>query len=550
MNYANPQPLNRYIMTKITAFDFLRDPRKNKGTGFTQEERDQYGLNGLLPDAIETIEIQAERTDDQVNRLEKPINQYIYLLQLLDNNERLFFKMLMSDPAKYMPLVYTPTVGEACQTFGHIFRRPRGMYISIKDKGRIKSILQNWSENDVRFSVVTDGERILGLGDLGVCGMGIPIGKLCLYTACAGVPPEYTLPVTLDAGTDNEDFLDDPFYPGLKQKRVRGEEYDSFIAAFVTAITEVFPKICIQWEDFAGVDAMRILKNYRDKICTYNDDIQGTAAVATGGLLAASRFSKKPLTAQRFLFLGAGAAAIGIAELLVMQLMQEGRTQEDAEKQFFMFDIDGLLVNSRTDLADYQKKYAHDLEPCKDFADAVLQIKPTAIIGVSTIGGAFNQQVIEAMSAINDRPIIFPYSNPTNHSECTAEQAYTWSKGKVIFASGSPFDPVAYNGKRFIPGQGNNVYIFPAMGLAVFASEAKRLTEEMFITAAGALAEQVTPEDFENGLIYPAIDKILEVSLHIAVQVTAKIFELGLAGIERPADIRSFIKSKMYRPEY
>lgn len=537
-------------MTNTTAFDLLRDPRKNKGTGFTRGERDRYGLNGLLPDAVETIEIQALRAHEQVGRLEKPINQYVYLLQLLDNNEKLFFKLLMNDPAKYMPLVYTPTVGEACQTFGHIFRRPRGIYISIKDKDHIKSILQNWSEKDVRFTVVTDGERILGLGDLGVCGMGIPIGKLCLYTACAGVPPEYTLPITLDTGTNNEEFLNDPFYPGLRQKRIRGKEYDDFIEAFVTAITEVFPQICIQWEDFAGKDAIRILNTYRDKVCTYNDDIQGTAAVATGGLLAASKFSKKPLSEQRFLFLGAGAAAVGIADLLVMHLMQEGKTEEEACKQFYMFDINGLLVNSRTDLADYQKKYAHDKEPYKVFADAVSQIKPTAIIGVSTIGGAFNQQVVESMSAINERPIIFPFSNPTSHSECTAEQAYTWSKGKAIFASGSPFGPVEYDGKKFIPGQGNNVYIFPAMGLAVFATEAKRLTDEMFITASVTLAEQVTDGDFESGLIYPPIDKILDVSLNIAVQVATKIFELGLAGIDKPADVASFVKSKMYKPVY
>jgi len=537
-------------MKNITAFDLLRDPRKNKGTGFTKAERDQYGLNGLLPDAVEIIEIQAQRAHEQVDKLEKPINQYVYLLQLLDNNERLFFKLLMSDPAKYLPLVYTPTVGAACQTFGHIFRRPRGIYISLSDKDRMKDILQNWSEKDVRFSVVTDGERILGLGDLGVCGMGIPIGKLCLYTACAGVPPQYTLPITLDAGTNNEDFLNDPFYPGLKQKRVRGEEYDSFIAAFVNAINEVFPNICIQWEDFAGVDAIRILNTYRDKVCTYNDDIQGTAAVATGGLLAASRFSKTPITAQRYLFLGAGAAAVGIADLLVMQLMQAGKTQEEARAQFFMFDVHGLLINSRTDLADYQREYAHDLKPISDFAEAILQVRPTAIIGVSTIGGAFTRQVIEAMAAINDRPIIFPYSNPTSHSECTAEQAYTWTKGKAIFASGSPFDAVEYNGKKYIPGQGNNVYIFPAMGLAIFASQAKRITEEMFLTASAALAEQVTLDDFENGLIYPPIDKILEVSLHIAVQVATRIFDLGFAGIERPADIGSFVKSKMYRPEY
>jgi malate dehydrogenase (oxaloacetate-decarboxylating)(NADP+) len=380
--------------------------------------------------------------------------------------------------------------------------------------------------------------------------MGIPIGKLILYTSCAGVPPEHTLPIILDAGTNNEDFLDDPLYPGLKQKRIKGKEFDDFIDAFVVAINEVFPKICIQWEDFAGVDAIRILNKYQDKICTFNDDMQGTAAIATAGFIAISRLLKKPFKEQRFLFLGAGAAAFGIADMLVHKFQKDGLSKEEALNQIWMFDVNGLLVNSRTDLADYQKAFAHEGELSTDFAESILKIKPTAIIGVSTIGGAFNQQVVENMSSVNERPIIFPYSNPTSHSECSAENAYTWSKGKAIFASGSPFAPVTYEGKTFTPGQGNNVYIFPAMGLAVFATEATRVTDEMFITAAEAVAEQISEEDFDNGLIYPRIDSILEVSLNVAIKVTEKIFDSGLARVEKPDDIKAFIKSKMYEPAY
>jgi malate dehydrogenase (oxaloacetate-decarboxylating)(NADP+) len=402
----------------------------------------------------------------------------------------------------------------------------------------------------VRFTVVTDGGRILGLGDLGICGLGIPIGKLALYTGCAGVPPEYTLPIVLDTGTNNEKYLDDPLYPGLKHKRITGREYDDFIEAFVVAVNEVFPKICIQWEDFKGVDAIRILNNFRDKVCTYNDDIQGTAAIATAGFISTSRLMNRPFIEQKFLFLGAGAAAFGIADLLVQKFQKDGLSREEALEHIWMFDVNGLIVNSRNDIADHQKQFAHEYETINDFAEAVLRVKPTAIIGVSTAGGAFSRQVIENMSLVNERPIIFPYSNPTSHSECTAEQAYTWSKGKAVFASGSPFAPVVYEGKTFTPGQGNNVFIFPAMGLAIFATEAKRVTDEMFITAAEAVAEQVTDEDFENGLIYPRVNDILKVSLNVAVSVAEEIFNSGLAGVEKPGDIKSFVKSKMYIPEY
>jgi malate dehydrogenase (oxaloacetate-decarboxylating)(NADP+) len=538
------------MMEKKRGYSLLRDPRKNKGTAFTIEERKKYGLEGLLPPQVETLEIQMLRVNEQLNQIDLPIHKYSYLTNLLETNETLFFNLIMNDPAKFLPLVYTPTVGEACEKFGHISRRVKGLFIPINQKDRIKEILRNWPVRDVRFTVVTDGGRILGLGDLGICGLGIPIGKLALYTGCAGVPPECTLPIVLDAGTNNAAYLNDPLYPGLKHKRVEGKEYDDFIEAFVVAINEVFPKLCIQWEDFQGVNAIRILNKFRDKVCTYNDDIQGTAAIATAGFISISRLMKRPFIEQKFLFLGAGAAAFGIADLLVQKFQKDGLSRDESLEHIWMFDVNGLLVNSRNDLADHQKQFAHECRPINELAETVLEIKPTAIIGVSTVGGAFNQQVIENMSLVNERPVIFPYSNPTSHSECTAEQAYKWSQGRAIFASGSPFAPVVYDGKTYTPGQGNNVFIFPAMGLAIFATEAKRVTDEMFITAAEAVAGQVTPEDFENGLIYPRVNDILKVSINVAVKIAEKIFDSGWAGIDRPRNIRALIKSKMYIPEY
>lgn len=537
-------------MKELKGYSLIYNPRRNKGTAFSKAERKKYGLDGILPDEVESMETQILRVQGQVDNLNKPINKYIYLTGLLDTNETLFFKTIISDPAKFMPLVYTPTVGEACQRLGHIARRPRGLFISIKNKNKIESILKNWPVKDVRFAVVTDGQRILGLGDLGICGMGIPIGKLALYTACAGVPPEHTLPIILDAGTDNENFLNDPLYPGLKQKRITGKQYDDFIEAFVKAITKVYPKICIQWEDFAGVNAIRILEKYRERICTFNDDVQGTAAIAVAGFIAISRLLKKSFKDQKFLFLGAGAAAFGIADMLVKKFQKDGLSRDEALNNIWMFDVNGLLVKSRTDLADHQKHFAHDAEPSNNFAESILKIKPTAIIGVSTVCGVFTQKVIENMSSINERPIIFPYSNPTSHSECTAEQAYQWSKGKAIFASGSPFAPVTYNGKTYTPGQGNNVFIFPALGMAIFATEAKRVTDEMLLVASEAVADQIKNEDFEKGLIYPPIKNIREVSKNVAIKVAEEIFRSGLARVKKPKNLEKFIKSKMYEPLY
>ena len=456
----------------------------------------------------------------------------------------------MSDPATYMPLVYTPTVGEACQKFGHIFRGPRGMYLPISERGRLKEMLSNWPEKDVRFIVATDGERILGLGDQGAGGMGIPIGKLALYTACAGVPPQCCLPVVLDVGTNNQTLLDDPLYLGLRQHRERGEDYLAFVDEFVAAVQQLYPKCCIQWEDFANINAVPILARYRDKTCTFNDDIQGTAGIALAGILAASRLTGQNLAEQRFLFLGAGSAATGIAELISLAMAREGMDLAEARRHNALFDINGLLVSSRTDLAEFQKPFAQDRAPVSTFVEAVEAVRPTGIIGVSAVPKLFNREVIEAMARINQRPIIFPYSNPTSRSECTAEEAYRWSDGRAVFASGSPFPPVEIGGRRFVPGQGNNVYIFPAMGMAVFATEATRVTDEMFLVAAQAVAEQVTEENLSIGLIYPPQSRILEASLHVAKRVAACIFDQGLAGVKRPDDVGALIRSLVYRPAY
>jgi malate dehydrogenase (oxaloacetate-decarboxylating)(NADP+) len=507
-------------------------------------------LDPRVGDAAGLGATQVQRVLHQINRKPTDLGKYIYLTALLDNDETLFFRVLMSDPARFMPLVYTPTVGDACQQYGHILRRPRGLYLSITRRSRIREILRNWPERDVRIIVVTDGERILGLGDLGANGMGIPIGKLALYTACAGVPPQVTLPVLLDVGTNNESLLNDPLYLGVRQPRVRGEDYDAMIEEFVEAVQDVFPKCCIQFEDFANIHSVPILAHYRDRVCCFNDDIQGTAAVAVAGIFGALRTLKNRMVDQTFLILGAGSAGTGIADLLTKTMMQEGVPEAVARARCWLFDSKGVVVSSRTELPDFKKPYAHDHAPVPDFLGAIEAIRPTAIIGVSAIAKAFNQQVIQAMARINERPIIFPYSNPTSRSECTAEEAYTWSQGRAIFASGSPFAPVHYDGKTLVPGQGNNVYIFPALGMAVYATEAKRVTDEMFINAAKAVAEQVTEANLETGLIYPPQSEILATSLHVATRVAETIFDAGVAGIERPADLKGFIERMAYRPEY
>ena len=534
----------------VTGYNILHDPRLNKGTAFSEAERRTCGLEGLLPPGVSTLTLQVARVHTELANLDKDLQKYLLLSDLQARNETLFYAVLMSDPAAFMPVVYTPTVGEACQKFNRIFHAARGMYLPISARDRLPEILSNWPQKDVRFIVVTDGERILGLGDLGIGGMGIPIGKLALYTACAGVPPQFSLPVVLDVGTNNQELLDDPLYMGLRQNRVRGEEYQSFVDAFVEEVQRLYPKCCIQWEDFANFNAVPILERYRDKICTYNDDIQGTAAVAVAGVLAALRITGQKITDQRFLFLGGGSAATGIAELISQAMALEGMDLTQARGRNGLFDSQGLIVTSRSDLLEFKKPFAQDRAPVSTFVDAIKMLKPTGIIGVSTIPKLFNRQVIETMAEINDRPIIFPYSNPTSRSECTAEEAYNWSDGRAIFASGSPFPPVEIAGRTFVPGQGNNVYIFPAMGMAVFATEATRVTQEMFIVAAKAVAEQVSEESLATGLIYPPQSRILEASLHVARRIAEYIFDKQLARVPRPDDVQAHIRACAYRPVY
>ena len=538
------------MTTTKQGIELLRDPSLNKSTAFTEAEKQALGIVGLVPDVTETEDVQLNRVMMQLGHKTTDLDRYIYLVNLLDHNETLFYRTVMSDPARFLPIIYDPTIGEVCLKFGHIYRQTRGMYLSITRRGKVKEILQNWPQQDVRFICVTDGGRILGLGDLGANGAGIPIGKLQLYTACAGVPPQYLLPMYLDAGTNNEQYLRDPLYLGMRKTRVSTEELYAFVDEFVEAVQEVFPKCCIHFEDWTGVDAVHLLQRYRDKYCVYNDDVQGTAGITLAGMINAAKLKNTKLKDEKYLFLGAGSAGIGLANLLCSALGEQGMTLKEAQSRVYMFDINGLLESTRTDLVDFQKPYAHKHAPTRDFVAAIESIKPTAIIGVSTVGGAFTQNVIEAMSRINERPVVLALSNPTEHAECTPEQAYTWSKGKAIYAAGVPFPPVHYNGQTFLPGQANNFYIFPAVGMAIFATQASRVTDEMFIEAAGAVADQVPSEMLKDGLLYPLQSDILETEIQTAARVAKLVFDSGLARVERPTDMVAFIRRHVYKPDY
>jgi malate dehydrogenase (oxaloacetate-decarboxylating)(NADP+) len=530
--------------------DLLQDPVLNKSTAFTEAERQAFGIVGLVPDVTETEDLQLQRVMLQLGHKTTDLERYVYLMNLLDHNETLFYRTLMSDPARFLPIVYDPTIGEACLKFGHIFRGPRGMYLSIRRRGKVKEVLQNWPQKDVRFICVTDGGRILGLGDLGANGMGIPIGKLQLYTATAGVPPQFLLPMYLDAGTNNEQLLQDPLYLGLRQPRPSTADLFSFVDEFMEAVQEVFPKCCVHFEDWTGADAVHLLERYRDKYRVYNDDVQGTAGITLAGMINATRVKGTQLKDEKYLFLGAGSAGIGLANLLCSALVEQGMTLADARSRIHMFDVNGLLEASRTDLFDFQRPYAHPHAPTRDFVAAIKDLKPTTIIGVSTIGGAFNRAVIEAMAAVNERPVILALSNPTSCAECTPEQAYTWSQGKALYAAGVPFSPVQLNGVTYLPGQANNFYIYPAIGMAVYATEAKRITDKLFIEAAKAVADQVPADLLKQGLLYPLQSNILETEIKTAAHVAGVIFDEGYAGIARPADLEAFIRSHVYRPNY
>ena len=527
----------------------LHDPLLNKGTAFTMAERDAFGLRGLLPPHVHTQDEQVSRTLANLRQLNDPLDKFIALNALHDRNEALFFRVVCDNVDEIQPIIYTPTVGLACQRFGLIFQRPRGLFISTADRGHIKSIFRSWPQQ-AGIIVVTDGERILGLGDQGANGMGIPVGKLSLYTACAGIRPTLCLPVAIDVGTNNETLLNDPFYIGLRQRRITGTAYDELIEEFIEAAQEAFPGVLIQFEDFANHNAFRLLAKYRDRICTFNDDIQGTAAVVLTGILSALRVTGGKLADQRLLFFGAGEAATGIADLVVSAMVAQGIAESAARQCCWLVDSRGLVVKSRTDLAAQKRPYAHEHAAINAFPAAVRALKPTAIIGVAAVGGTFTREVLEDMARINSRPIVFALSNPTSQAECTASEAYQWTGGKALFACGSPFDPVTLAGSTYVPRQGNNSYIFPGVGLGVIVSRARRVTDEMFLAAANTLAAQVTEADLVQGSLFPALSRIREVSVAIAAAVVAIAYDRGLAGKARPADILADVRSQMYDPRY
>jgi malate dehydrogenase (oxaloacetate-decarboxylating)(NADP+) len=547
---ANPLAAAPKSIRAHKGLALLRDPLFNKGTAFTLKERDALGLRGLLPPHVHTQQEQAQRYLAHLRNLPDALEKFIDLNALHDRNEALFFRVVSENPDEIMPLIYTPTVGLACQNFGNIFQRPRGLFISANDRGRIASVLRNWPQPDVGIIVVTDGERILGLGDLGANGMGIPVGKLSLYAACAGIQPVRCLPVMLDVGTDNQALRNDPFYIGLKQKRLRGARYDELMDEFVRAVQKVFPGALIQFEDFANRNAFRLLRKYRDSVCTFNDDIQGTAAVVLAGLYSALRVTGTALREQRILCLGAGEAATGICDLVVSALAKDGIAPDEARRCCWLFDSRSLVVASRTDLAEQKRPYAHEGPHITDFLQAVEALKPTAIIGVAAVGGTFTRPVLEAMARINQRPIVFALSNPTSKAECTAAQAYEWSDGRALFACGSPFDAVTFNNKTYVPRQGNNSYIFPGVGLGVIASGARRVTDEMFLAAARTLARQTTKADLDQGSLYPPLARIRDVSAHIAAAVAEVAYAGRLTSRRKPPGVLAYIRSQMYDPRY
>ncbi|HUN55869.1 MAG TPA: NAD-dependent malic enzyme [Smithella sp.] len=528
----------------------LNDPALNKGLVFNEAQREALGLRGLIPPRIFSPDEQALQIINNVRRKQNDLEKYLYITGVQNHSESLFYRVLIDNMEELTPIIYTPTVGQACQEYSRIFSESRGIFITKYDRGSIKKILKNWPHKNIRVIVVTDGERILGLGDLGSNGMGIPVGKLSLYTACAGIDPKLCLPVTIDVGTNNQELLNAPDYIGLPETRLRGREYDSLIKDFMSAATKLFPGVMIQMEDFGNVNAFRLLEEYRDKCCMFNDDIQGTASVALAGLYSALRITGGRLSDQRLLFLGAGEAAIGIGNLVSSAMMEEGLSLSAAHRNCWFVDSKGLVVGNRTDLAEHKRPYAHDYPFCKDLLSAVEAVKPTAIIGVSGQPNTFTPDILKAMSRINGRPIVFALSNPTSKAECTAEEAYRHTDLRAVFASGSPFPEINIDGQTFVPGQANNAYIFPGVGLGVVASGASRVTDEMFTAAAKSLVQQVTADDLKIGRIYPSLKNIREVSANIAVAVAKVVFARGLTQMSKPVDLHVHIKSTMYEPNF
>jgi len=539
----------------VSGIDYLRDPKRFKGMAFSLEERQTLGIHGLLPARIKTLDEQAENCMRNLRRYQDPLNQYMYLVDLLDRNEKLFYKLLSENTMELMPIVYTPTVGLACQKFGLAFKRPQGLFITIHDKGHVYDVLKNWPENDVRAIVVTDGERILGLGDLGAQGMGIPVGKLALYTALAGIPPDQLLPITLDVGTNRQELLDDIDYIGLRHKRVTGAAYDEFIDEFMAAVVKRYGQNClIQFEDFGNHNAFRFLEKYRNKFCTFNDDIQGTASVAVAGVLAAVKATNTRLQDHTFLFQGAGEASIGIAMLLAMAMeKREGVPLAEGLKKIWLKDSRGLIVKGRSSggITEHKAPFAHEHAEMAELGDMVKELKPTVLIGAAAVPRVFTEEIIKDMASFNEAPIIFALSNPTSMAECTAEEAYVHSGGRAVFASGSPFPTFHGFGKTYEPGQGNNAYIFPGASLGVIAAGIHHISDGVFLSAAEGLADMVTEEDIAVGRLYPPLSNIREISVQIATKVAKEAYESGTASTyPEPEDKEAFVRTHLYDYNY
>lgn len=534
---------------KKPASAIFRCPFANKGVAFTEEERAKHGISGLVPTAVSTPEQQVERMREMLARYENPMDKALLLDSIHATDENLYFRLLTQYTDEYMPVVYTPTVGEYCQRFSHIFRYPRGLFISYQHAGHVRDVIEAAPNQEVDVIVVTDGERILGLGDQGINGMGIPCGKLSLYTACAGIDPAKTLPVVLDVGTNREEYLADPLYLGLRQKRTYGPEYDALVDEFITEARRRWPNVLIQFEDFGNRNAFRLLAKYQQNILCFNDDIQGTASVVVAGLYSAMRIKKEKITDQTFLFFGAGEAACGIAELIADALVSEGMPREEALKHCMLFDSKGLVTKARlADLAEHKKPFAHNLPAQTSFLEAVRAIKPTGIIGVAAQPKTFTKEVLEEMARINERPIVFALSNPTSRAECTAEEAYAATDGRALFASGSPFAPVEYKGKTFVSRQGNNSYVFPGLGLGAAFARARWMPNAMFLVASKTLASLVSEADLEQGSLYPSLSDIRPVSAKIGAAVAAYAYDNGLAGNDRPESLKQAVADFMYVP--
>jgi len=528
-------------------FDVLRDKSLNRSITFGRRDRERLRLRGLLPYSVATDREMVARLMENVERLPRDIDRYMLLSSVQERNEQLFYRTVIEHVERILPLIYTPTVGEACREFSHIAREPKGFFITPADRGEIHRILGNWPQKDVRVIVVTDGERILGLGDLGANGIGIPVGKLALYTACAGIDPARCLPVELDVGTNNEALRNDILYLGYPRPRLKGKAYFDLVEEFVTAVQSRYPDALIQFEDFLTPNAYALLKKYRNRVLCFNDDIQGTAAVILAGAYASTRLTGVRFKDLKIMFLGAGSAATGIADLMTTAFVDEGLSVDEARRHLWFVDMNGLVVKSRTDLMEHNLPYAHD-HTGLGFVEAIDAIQPHVLIGATGAPGTFTQTVIERMSAINQRPVIFALSNPTSRAECTAEQAYAWSDGRAIFASGSPFAPQTYNGKTLRPGQGNNAYVFPGIGLAAIACRARTLPDELFLAAAQTLAGLVRQSDLDDGALYPPLREIRKISLAIAVSVATRAHAMGLARDKRPRNLRKAIEALMYRP--